>query len=55
MIIIFEWCYYKGFKRKFIFVYDCDEWMIRGWVVSVIECLEFDNSKWSILISGHDL
>ena len=40
------------------FVYDGDEWMIRGWVVSVIECLVMWNLRtlgWSILIIAHDL
>ena len=49
-----------GFKTKdldqiIIFVYHGDEWMIKVWVVSVIECLEFENCKWSILIIAHDL
>ena len=40
------------------FIYDSDEWMIRGWVVSVIEWLEMWNFRtlgWSILIIAHNL
>ena len=46
------------FEYLNIFVYDGDEWMISGWVVSVIECLEMWNLRtlaWSILIIEHDL
>ena len=49
----------KGFRQDLsILVYDGDEWMRRGWVAGVIECLEIWNLRtlgWSILILEHDL